>query len=90
MPRACINTYYAPRPVLDDRIDHFGELVKDYYNVEELGDPATVTEVRFSSISHSEPLSDTHAGRCGCGRSGSTGCRIVFGLGQAERGFSYA
>ncbi|PIL22596.1 hypothetical protein GSI_15285 [Ganoderma sinense ZZ0214-1] len=30
--------------VLDDRIDHFGELVKDYYNVEELGDPAAVTE----------------------------------------------
>ena len=35
---------------MDDRIDHFGELVKDYYNVEELGDPAAVTEVRFSLI----------------------------------------
>ncbi|TBU48523.1 DNA polymerase alpha, subunit B [Dichomitus squalens] len=30
--------------VLDDRIDHIGELIKDYYNVEELGDPAAVTE----------------------------------------------
>ncbi|KAI1790115.1 DNA polymerase alpha, subunit B [Ganoderma leucocontextum] len=30
--------------LLDDRIDHFGELVKDYYNVEELGDPAAVAE----------------------------------------------
>lgn len=31
--------------VLDDRIDHFGELVKAYYDVEELGDPSAVTEV---------------------------------------------
>ncbi|KAI0720520.1 DNA polymerase alpha, subunit B [Cerioporus squamosus] len=30
--------------VLDDRIDHFGELVKAYYGVEELGDPSAVTE----------------------------------------------
>lgn len=40
-----MNTHYALLQVLDDRIDHFGELVKDYYNVEELGDPAAVTEV---------------------------------------------
>ncbi|KAL7279908.1 hypothetical protein ACG7TL_006317 [Trametes sanguinea] len=26
--------------VLDDRIDHFGELVKAYYDIEELGDPS--------------------------------------------------
>ncbi|KAI0754917.1 DNA polymerase alpha, subunit B [Daedaleopsis nitida] len=30
--------------VLDDRIDYFGDLVKAYYDVEELGDPAAVTE----------------------------------------------
>ncbi|KAI0349482.1 DNA polymerase alpha, subunit B [Trametes cingulata] len=30
--------------VLDDRIDHFGELVKSYYDIEELGDPSAVTE----------------------------------------------
>ncbi|KAH9854731.1 DNA polymerase alpha subunit B [Lenzites betulinus] len=29
---------------LDDRIDHFGELVKAHYKVEELGDPSAVTE----------------------------------------------
>ena len=40
-------------PVLDDRIDHFGELVKDYYNVEELGDPSAVTEVCGTSSSRS-------------------------------------
>ncbi|RDX53350.1 DNA polymerase alpha, subunit B [Lentinus brumalis] len=32
------------RTLLDDRIDHFGELVKSYYGVEELGDPSAVTE----------------------------------------------
>ncbi len=37
--------------VLDDRIDHFGELVKSYYGVEELGDPSAVTEVRTSPLS---------------------------------------
>ncbi|KAI0770357.1 DNA polymerase alpha, subunit B [Fomes fomentarius] len=30
--------------VLDDRIDHFGELIKAYYDFEELGDPSAVTE----------------------------------------------
>ncbi|KAI0632173.1 DNA polymerase alpha, subunit B [Trametes polyzona] len=30
--------------VLDDRIDHIGELVKSYYDIEELGDPSAVTE----------------------------------------------
>ncbi|KAI0667572.1 DNA polymerase alpha subunit B [Trametes maxima] len=30
--------------VLDDRIDYFGELVKAYYDIEELGDPSAVTE----------------------------------------------
>ncbi|RPD62451.1 DNA polymerase alpha, subunit B [Lentinus tigrinus ALCF2SS1-7] len=30
--------------VLDDRIDHFGELVKAYYGLEDLGDPSAVTE----------------------------------------------
>ena len=33
-------------PVLDDRIDHFGDLVKSYYGIEELGDPSAFTEVR--------------------------------------------
>jgi hypothetical protein len=31
--------------VLDDRIDEFSELIRDKYDVEELGDPSSVTEV---------------------------------------------
>ena len=45
---ASIYTVTTPlnrRPVLDDRIDYFGTLVKDYYNIEELGDPSAVTDV---------------------------------------------
>ncbi|KAI0826859.1 DNA polymerase alpha subunit B [Trametes gibbosa] len=30
--------------VLDDRIDHFGDIIKAHYDVEELGDPSAVTE----------------------------------------------
>ncbi|KAH9933127.1 DNA polymerase alpha, subunit B [Epithele typhae] len=30
--------------VLDDRIDYFGEQVKEYYNIAELGDPSAVTD----------------------------------------------
>ena len=37
---------HFPIPVLDERIDHFGDLVKSYYGIEELGDPSAFTEVR--------------------------------------------
>ena len=53
-------------PVLDDRIDYFGELVKEYYNIEELGDPASVTDVSYL---HPPPLTPFYvgAGRSRCG-----------------------
>ena len=31
--------------VLDERIDDFATLVKEFYNITELGDPSSVTEV---------------------------------------------
>ena len=34
---------------MDDRIDHFGDLVKAYYDIEELGDPSAVTPARTHS-----------------------------------------
>ncbi|KAI8986107.1 DNA polymerase alpha, subunit B [Trametes punicea] len=36
--------------VLDDRIDHFGELVKAFYTIEELGDPSAVTENEITVV----------------------------------------
>lgn len=39
---------------LDDRIDDFAEIVRREYKVDELGDPAAVTEVCQNS-SHSIP-----------------------------------
>jgi len=33
--------------VLDDRIDGFAELIRIHYHVDELGDPASTTEVRL-------------------------------------------
>lgn len=31
--------------VLDERIDEFGELVRGYYNIDDLGDPSSTSEV---------------------------------------------
>lgn len=41
MPYACL-TFYL---VLDDRIDEFAELVRIYYDLEEIGDPMETTSV---------------------------------------------
>jgi hypothetical protein len=35
---------------LDDRIDELAELIRDHYNIPDLGDPASSTEVRSSSL----------------------------------------
>ncbi|KAM5535085.1 hypothetical protein V8D89_011313 [Ganoderma adspersum] len=48
--------------VLDDRIDHFGELVKDYYNLEELGDPAAVTEEDVVVVGRIVPDAESSSG----------------------------
>jgi DNA polymerase alpha subunit B len=34
---------------LDDRIDELAELIRDHYNIPDLGDPASSTEVGSSS-----------------------------------------
>ena len=46
-PTCVTHTDYDPSPVLDDRIDEFTELIRDEYNIEELGDPLSVTDVRI-------------------------------------------
>ncbi|OJT11537.1 DNA polymerase alpha subunit B [Trametes pubescens] len=48
--------------VLDDRIDHFGELVKAYYDVEELGDPSAVTEEEVTVVGRIVHDADTSSG----------------------------
>lgn len=35
---------------LDARIEEFGEIVRESYGIEELGDPAATTDVRPTSI----------------------------------------
>lgn len=38
---------------LDDRIDEFGELIREHYNITELGDPSFSTDVGSSfPLSH--------------------------------------
>jgi hypothetical protein len=39
--------YLTTSIALDDRIDEFGELIKEHYNIAELGDPSTSTDVRL-------------------------------------------
>ncbi|KAI0335848.1 DNA polymerase alpha, subunit B [Cubamyces sp. BRFM 1775] len=48
--------------VLDDRIDHFGELVKAYYDIEELGDPSAVTEDDIVVVGRIVQDSETSSG----------------------------
>lgn len=38
--------HLIPSPALDDRIDEFGELIREHYNIPELGDPSSSTYVR--------------------------------------------
>ena len=36
--------------VLDDRIDEFAEIIREYYNISDMGDPGSSTEVYHSSL----------------------------------------
>lgn len=42
----CLN-YSA---VLDERIDEFAEIIREQYDVDELGDPSATSEVQFFSL----------------------------------------
>ena len=41
-------TYIVAPTVLDDKIDEFAELVREHYDLPDLGDPGASTEVRLS------------------------------------------
>ncbi|CDO75324.1 hypothetical protein BN946_scf184848.g1 [Trametes cinnabarina] len=47
--------------VLDDRIDHIGELVKAYYDIDELGDPSAVTDEDVVVVGRIVPDAETSA-----------------------------
>ncbi|KAH8120686.1 DNA polymerase alpha, subunit B [Phellopilus nigrolimitatus] len=36
--------------ILDERIDEFGELIRDHYNIEELGDPCSTSEEEIVAV----------------------------------------
>lgn len=47
----CYSSIYEPfLPVLDDRIDEFSEVIKEKYDIDELADPSSVTEVYFDCV----------------------------------------
>lgn len=41
----CIYPLTLTSKALDDRIDEFSELIREHYNIPELGDPSASTEV---------------------------------------------
>jgi DNA polymerase alpha subunit B N-terminal. len=45
-----MHTYQIYDSALDDRIDEFGELIREHYNISELGDPSSSTDVRSSFL----------------------------------------
>ena len=42
--------------MLDDRIDEFSELIREKYDIDEVGDPSSVTEVCLSFLTSFRPF----------------------------------
>ena len=73
-----VSIYLSSRVALDGRIDKFAVLVKDYYQLSDLGDPTVVTEV--SNLSTYLPVANLYlqSGRSNSGRANRYRQRYFF------------